>query len=72
MPNRPQRPPLTDRQAEILTLAGAGLPPAEIAARCSIAPDTVRKQLARARRLTGADTTDAAYRAARRRGWLAR
>lgn len=70
MPNRPERPPLTGRQARILALAGAGLSADQVADCCSISAETVRKQLARARRVTGAGTTAEAWRIARARGWL--
>ncbi|WP_052852607.1 response regulator transcription factor [Streptomyces avicenniae] len=62
--------PLTDRETELLGLAADGAPIAEIAARASLAPGTVRNYLSAAAAKLGAENRHAAARTARDRGWL--
>jgi two-component system response regulator DesR len=62
--------PLTDRERDVLRLAGQGLPNARIATRLHLAEGTVRNYLSSAiSKLGAANRTEAANRA-RDRGWL--
>jgi two-component system response regulator DesR len=62
--------PLTDREREVLRLAGEGLANAEIAARLHLSDGTVRNYLSEAIGKLGATNRTAAARLARERGWL--
>ncbi|WP_030898005.1 response regulator transcription factor [Streptomyces sp. NRRL F-5126] len=62
--------PLTAREAELLALAADGAPVAEIAARASLAPGTVRNYLSSAAAKLGAENRHTAARMAQDRGWL--
>lgn len=62
--------PLTPRQRDVLRLAGAGVPPAEIARRLYLSPGTVRNYLSTAIRKTGGRNLLEAVRYAERAGWL--
>lgn len=62
--------PLTDRERQVLRLAGDGLPNAEIAARLHLSDGTVRNYLSEAMSKLGAANRVAAARTARDRGWL--
>ncbi|GAA4682175.1 LuxR C-terminal-related transcriptional regulator [Phytohabitans rumicis] len=64
------RPGLTDRQAAILALVAAGVTAPAVATQLGIKPETVRKQLAAARRRTGTTSTREALLIARERGWM--
>jgi two-component system response regulator DesR len=62
--------PLTDRERQVLRLAGEGLPNSEIAERLHLSEGTVRNYLSEAiGKLGAANRTDAA-RIARAKGWL--
>jgi two-component system response regulator DesR len=62
--------PLTDRERQVLRLAGDGLANAEIAARLHLSDGTVRNYLSEAMSKLGAANRVAAARTARDRGWL--
>jgi two-component system response regulator DesR len=62
--------PLTDRERQVLRLAGEGLPNAEIAARLHLSDGTVRNYLSEAIGKLGTGNRVAAARLARERGWL--
>jgi two-component system response regulator DesR len=62
--------PLTDRERQVLRLAGDGLANAEIAARLHLSDGTVRNYLSEAMSKLGAANRVAAARTARERGWL--
>ncbi len=62
--------PLTQREREVLRLAGDGLSNADIAARVHLSEGTVRNYLSEAMRKLGATNRTAAARLARDRGWL--
>jgi two-component system response regulator DesR len=62
--------PLTDREREVLRLAGEGLANAEIAARLHLSDGTVRNYLSEAIGKLGVTNRTAAARLARERGWL--
>jgi two-component system, NarL family, response regulator DesR len=62
--------PLTDREREVLRLAGEGLANAEIAARLHLSDGTVRNYLSEAIGKLGVANRTAAARLARERGWL--
>ena len=62
--------PLTDREREVLRLAGEGLANAEIAARLHLSDGTVRNYMSEAIGKLGATNRTAAARLARDRGWL--
>ncbi len=62
--------PLTDREREVLRVAGEGLRVAEIAARVHLSAGTVRNYLSSAIGKTGASTSRQAARVAEERGWL--
>lgn len=67
---RPATDMLTDRQRVVLSLAGQGLPAAEIAQRLFLSPGTVRNYLSSAQRKTRARNRLEAYRRAQEEGWL--
>ncbi len=62
--------PLTDRERQVLRLAGEGLANAEIAARLHLSDGTVRNYLSEAIGKMGVANRVAAARLARERGWL--
>jgi len=62
--------PLTDRERQVLRLAGDGLANAEIAGQLHLSEGTVRNYLSEAMRKLGASNRVAAARQARDRGWL--
>ena len=62
--------PLTDREREVLRLAGEGLANAEIAARLHLSDGTVRNYMSEAIGKLGVANRTAAARLARERGWL--
>ncbi len=62
--------PLTDREREVLRLAGEGLANAEIAARLHLSDGTVRNYMSEAIGKLGVTNRIAAARLARDRGWL--
>jgi two-component system response regulator DesR len=62
--------PLTDRERQVLRLAGDGLTNGEIAARLHLSDGTVRNYLSEAMSKLGAANRVAAARTARDRGWL--
>lgn len=61
---------LTERQAEVLRLAGDGLAVTEIASELNVSQNTVRNHLAEVRSRLGVNTTADAVARAIRRGWL--
>ena len=62
--------PLTDRERQVLRLAGAGLANGEIAGQLHLSEGTVRNYLSEAMGKLGASNRVAAARQARDRGWL--
>jgi two-component system response regulator DesR len=62
--------PLTDRERQVLRLAGDGLSNADIASRVHLSEGTVRNYLSEAMRKLGVTNRTAAARLARDRGWL--
>lgn len=62
--------PLTNRERQVLRLAGDGLSNADIAARLHLSDGTVRNYLSEAIGKLGASNRTAAARRARDRGWL--
>lgn len=62
--------PLTDRERQVLRLAGDGLANAEIAKRLYLSEGTVRNYLSEAMGKVGAPNRTSAARRARERGWL--
>jgi two-component system response regulator DesR len=62
--------PLTDRERQVLRLAGQGRSNAEIARRLHLAEGTVRNYLSEAIGKLGAENRIEAYRIARDQGWL--
>jgi two-component system response regulator DesR len=62
--------PLTDRERQIIKLAGEGLTNAEIGRRLHLADGTVRNYLSEAIGKLHADNRIEAYRIARDKGWL--
>ena len=62
--------PLTDRERQVLRLAGDGLSNADIASRVHLSEGTVRNYLSEAMRKLDATNRTAAARLARDRGWL--
>jgi two-component system, NarL family, response regulator DesR len=62
--------PLSQRQRDVLRLAGAGMPAAEIARELYLSPGTVRNYLSAAIRKTGCRNLMEAVRHAERLGWL--
>ncbi len=64
------RDPLTDRERQVLRLAGDGLSNGEIAGQLHLSEGTVRNYLSEAMGKLGAANRSAAARQARERGWL--
>ena len=62
--------PLTERERQVLRLAGNGLGNADISASLHLSEGTVRNYLSEAMRKLGAPNRTAAARLARERGWL--
>lgn len=62
--------PLSERERQVLRLAGAGLAAGEIAARLSLSAGTVRNYLSEAIGKLGVSNRIEAWRLARQRGWL--
>lgn len=62
--------PLTERETQLLTLAGRGLSVADIAAAAHLAPGTTRNYLSSAISKVGAHNRYEAYTLARDRGWV--
>lgn len=62
--------PLTERERQVLRLAGEGMPGAKIAAELSLSEGTVRNYLSEAISKLGASNRVEAARIARHRGWL--
>jgi two-component system, NarL family, response regulator DesR len=62
--------PLTDRERQVLRLAGEGLTTARIAAEIHLSEGTVRNYLSEAIGKLGAENRVEAARIARRKGWL--
>ncbi len=62
--------PLSERERQVLRLAGEGLSAAEIALRLSLSHGTVRNYLSEAIGKLGAGNRIEAYRLARQKGWL--
>ncbi len=62
--------PLTERERQVLRLAGEGLSNADIASRLHLSEGTVRNYLSEAMRKLDAPNRTAAARLARDRGWL--
>ena len=65
-----EQDPLTDRERQVLRLAGDGLANGEIAGQLHLSEGTVRNYLSEAMRKLGAPNRAAAARQARDRGWL--
>ena len=64
------RPPLTDRERQVLRMAGDGASGPEIAASLGLAEGTVRNYLSEAIGKLNADNRIEAFRIARDQGWL--
>jgi two-component system response regulator DesR len=62
--------PLTDRERQILRLAGEGISSADIASRFRLSEGTVRNYLSEAMSKLGANNRVEAARIARQKGWL--
>lgn len=62
--------PLTERERQVLRLAGEGVKSAEIGERLGLGPGTVRNYLSEAIGKLGATNRIEAYRVARQNGWL--
>ncbi len=62
--------PLTDRERQVLRLAGEGVPTSDIAAKLHLSEGTVRNYLSEAISKLGAANRIEAARIARSRGWL--
>ena len=62
--------PLTDRERQVLRLAGEGSKSSDIAETLGLSAGTVRNYLSEAIGKLGAENRIEAYRAARQRGWL--
>ncbi len=62
--------PLSDRERQVLRLAGEGSPAAEIAQRLGLSPGTVRNYLSESIGKLGVANRIEAYRLARQKGWL--
>jgi two-component system response regulator DesR len=62
--------PLTDRERQVLRMAGEGLPSADIAAELHLSEGTVRNYLSEAINKLGAGNRVEAARIAREKGWL--
>ena len=64
--------PLSDRERQVLRLAGEGLAASDIAARLNLSHGTVRNYLSEAIGKLGVGNRIEAYRLARQKGWLQR
>ena len=62
--------PLTDRERQILRLAGEGISSADIAVKFRLSEGTVRNYLSEAMSKLGANNRVEAARIARQKGWL--
>jgi two-component system response regulator DesR len=62
--------PLTERERQVLRMAGEGQPSAEIAAELHLSEGTVRNYLSEAINKLGAGNRVEAARIAREKGWL--
>lgn len=62
--------PLSERERQVLRLAGEGLGAADIAARLGLSHGTVRNYLSECIGKLGVDNRIEAYRLARQKGWL--
>ena len=62
--------PLSDRERQVLRLAGEGLPAGDIATRLNLSHGTVRNYLSEAIGKLGAGNRIEAFRLARQKGWL--
>ena len=62
--------PLSDRERQVLRLAGEGAPAGEIAQRLGLSPGTVRNYLSESIGKLGVANRIEAYRMARQKGWL--
>jgi two-component system response regulator DesR len=62
--------PLTERERQVLRLAGEGCKSSDIADTLGLSPGTVRNYLSEAIGKLGADNRIEAYRTARQKGWL--
>ncbi|WP_374605119.1 response regulator transcription factor [Arenimonas sp.] len=62
--------PLTERERQVLRLAGEGVKTADIAVRLHLSQGTVRNYLSEAIGKLGAENRIEAYRSARAKGWL--
>lgn len=62
--------PLTDRERQVLRLAGEGMASGEIAAQLALSQGTVRNYLSEAIGKLGVSNRIEAYRLARQKGWL--
>lgn len=62
--------PLTERERQVLRLAGDGMSSADIGERLHLSPGTVRNYLSEAIGKLGAGNRIEAYRLARQKGWL--
>lgn len=62
--------PLTEREAEVLALAGRGRSIEAIAKAAHLAPGTTRNYISSAMTKTGAENRFEAYTIANERGWL--
>lgn len=62
--------PLTERERQVLRLAGEGLSTGRMAEQLHLSEGTVRNYLSEAIGKTGAENRTEAARIARRRGWL--
>ncbi len=65
-----EQDPLTDRERQVLRLAGEGSSSAEIAAQLSLSQGTVRNYLSEIISKLGVSNRIEAYRLARQQGWL--
>jgi two-component system response regulator DesR len=62
--------PLTDRERQVLRLAGEGVPAPEIGQRLHLSHGTVRNYLSESISKLGVSNRIEAYRLARQKGWL--
>jgi len=65
-----EQDPLTDRERQVLRLAGEGSSSAEIASQLSLSQGTVRNYLSEIISKLGVSNRIEAYRLARQQGWL--
>jgi two-component system, NarL family, response regulator DesR len=65
-----EQDPLSDRERQVLRLAGEGISSAEIAKQLSLSQGTVRNYLSESMSKLGAANRIEAYRMARQQGWL--